>query len=529
MPRTASGGPLNAPCGMPAASRTRRRTASAFGGLYGTRWALLGLLLAALLLGPVGPQHADAQEDVSRRWRKQQAPALAAERLGAGPAGASARDSDSRTAVAYIVLCHDVDSVRGAAELFEALYTSPSRTRFYVHIDLDAPAAAVALLKDVVARYPPDVAVMVPRIKVGWADVTMVDAELSALRAAFESWDRWSRAVVLSGTAYPIKSSCERERWLRDTDPRVNLVHYEKLWKICEWGDPGRGEHCKKTRARCEDVECTRMSKTPGNGVVYKGPQWVMVSRPFSEYVLEHPLPRAWLEFFRSFSEGPDEMYFPTVLMNGPAEFREWASVGTPRGTHRWDRLPPFAEQEASGTAEVPADAGLPPAGGHPPHASNHSHILRTPALMYTLWNSARRLGCPSYPSDSPWGWSPCWLGREDFPDLVRSDRQFARKMRAGEGVKRWLAAVWNATCTSGGELGADPGPDPFLEGFRAARTHKRDLAASEAALGAYAYTGMTALSQRMLRYALLLTAAAAQNIARLGRRLMQGRRKAKA
>lgn len=440
---------------------------------------------------------------------------------------------DSNTAVAYVVLCHDVDSVRGASELLQALYTSPQRTRFYIHIDLDAPKRAVELLKTVVARFPRQVAVLVPRIKVGWADVTMVDSELSALRAAFDLWNDWGRAIIVSGTAYPIKSACEREQWLRETDPRINLVHYEKLWKICAWGDPGTSEHCKKTRGRCGNPACTNMTMTPDNGVVYKGPQWVMLSRQFVSYVLTGDLPRRWLDFFRAFSEGPDEMYFPTVLMNGPEEFRRWSAVGTPRGTERWDQLAPFIEEEShgTGTSLVPGDAGnvksavLPTAGK--PSTKPHHRVLRTSALMYTLWNSARRLGCPSYISDAPWGWSPCWLGREDFADLIKSDRQFARKMRAGEGLKNWLAQTWNRTCPLDDPttlLEEEPDPEGFLEAFRANRTHSREIRHAESVLGPYVYSGMTALTRRLTTYSVLLVLGIMQNVARMLRRAGENR-----
>jgi hypothetical protein len=430
------------------------------------------------------------------------------------------------TAVAYIVLCHDEESVRGASELIQALYTSPSLTRFYVHIDLDAPHRAFEAVGDMLSRYPVEAAVMVPRIKVGWADVTMVDSELSALRTASEKWPGWSRAIILSGTAYPIKSACERDKWLRETDPRMNLVHYEKLWKICEWGDPGTGEHCKKTRGRCMDMGCTKMTATPDNGVVYKGPQWVMFSRPFAEYVLTAELPKLWLDFFRGYSQGADEMYFPTVLMNGPDEYRRWASVGTPRGTLRWDKLDPFIEEEANGTAQVPSDAGNVDKESLAvvPDGNLHPRVLRTSALMYTLWNSARRLGCPSYISDSPRGWSPCWLGREDFPDLVRSDRQFARKMRPGEGAKFWLDQMWNRTCPSDVELLEEVDPLGFVEGFKGNRSEKTEIQLAVKVLGPYVYSGTTAFMQRLRLYSGLLVLGIVQNVARMLRRGMENR-----
>lgn len=509
--------------------RTARRAAAAVALAAAAAFAALLLLAGgadARGQTPLGAHRSPAQHSQHPPGRDAQ-PLGGAHRLRTEPERATPasphpvlREGLNPAAVAYVVLAHDMDSVKGTAELLEALYISPALTRFYVHIDLDAWEEAVKLLRQVLAQYPPEVAVMVPRIKVGWADVTMVDAELSALRAADAAWAGWSRAIILSGTAYPIKSKCQRQKWFRDTDPRVNLVNYEKLWKICEWGDPGTGEHCKKTRGRCMDRDCTRMTNTPNNGVVYKGPQWIMLSRPFSEYVLTAALPRLWLDFFRNFSEGPDEMYFPTVLMNGPEEYRRWTSVGTPRGTRWWDHLAPFIEDSKNGTAMVPNDAGNPKEAKRKHSEGPEHRVLRTPALMYTLWNSARRLGCPSYASDSPWGWSPCWLGRDDFPDLVRSDRQFARKMRSGEGVKFWLNQLWNRTCPAGKSMDEDLDPDSFVEGFRAHRSLRKELMLSQAEFGEYVYTGPTSTGQRMYTYSILLILALAQNVARMVRRL---------
>lgn len=153
--------------------------------------------------------------------------------------------------VAYILLCHDMDSVAGAGEFMEAVYTHPNLTRFFVHLDAKAGTDVLVALHSIVVKYPRDAAIIVyPRLRVDWGGVSMVKAELMALKAAENLWADWKFAVIASGTSFPIKSVCEREKWLESLDPRSNLVFYEDPWKVCHWGATSWDEHCKKQRGR---------------------------------------------------------------------------------------------------------------------------------------------------------------------------------------------------------------------------------------------------------------------------------------
>lgn len=328
-------------------------------------------------------------------------------------------------AVAYVLLCHDMDSVAGAGEFMDAVYTHPNLTRFFVHLDAKAGTDVLIALHSIVVKYPRDAAIIVyPRMRVEWGAVSMVKAELLALKAAETMWAEWDFAIVVSGTSFPVQSVCERERWLASLDPRTNLVFYEGPWKVCHWGATSWDEHCKKQRGRCLDKECTRMSHTPDNGVVYKGPQWVLLSREFAFYAANSHHSRRWVEYFEDGSHASDEMFFPTLLMNSP--FREMA------------QLPAKGQNGVSK-----------PLSG----------------MIYVFWNSWRRNGCRSYRSSAPWGWSPCLLGNNDLHDLARSDKQFARKFRAGDPVKERLRRLWRRTCpleTPLGDMARREDTDPL-------------------------------------------------------------------
>ncbi|KAI9009105.1 core-2/I-branching enzyme-domain-containing protein [Hyaloraphidium curvatum] len=321
----------------------------------------------------------------------------------------------SGVAVAYILLCHDLDSALGAGEFMDAVYTHPNLTRFYVHLDAKAAPAALLALHGIAARFPAGAANLVyPRVRVDWGAASMVRAELLALRAAETSWAGWRFAVVASGTSYPSQPPCEREKWLSRLDPRANIVFYDRPWKVCRWGSTRADEHCKKQRGRCLDPSCSTMSHTPGGAPVYKGPQWVLLSREFAYFAANSHRSRLWLAYFESGSHASDEMFFPTLLMDSPF----------------------------NGTSQ-----------------------LAPGPFIHVVWNSERRNGCLSRRSTAPWGWSPCTLGTNDLPGVVRSRAQFARKFAAGDPAKRVLRGVWARACAGEpvGDLLAglpDPGRD---------------------------------------------------------------------
>jgi hypothetical protein len=291
--------------------------------------------------------------------------------------------------LAFALLVHDESTISGLYELMDVIYSV--RHSYFIHVDSKVNDKIFTNLCLKLQRYR-NIFVSMERYDCSWGSMDIVRAELALLRMAVnvQPWKFW---IVLCGSSYPLHSLRYIEYKFEYLDPSSNLVFHEKgIYKICDFNlqymdyDP-----CGKTLARCIDPKCSKMTNTPLNSVVYKGPQWVVLSYEFSLYVCNQPIVDDWILFFQAKSFAADEMFFQSVLMNSP--FRNTARLIQP-----------------------PDDSSF-----HSIHSINH---------MYTNWEN-----CKTHPLHRPKGWSPCYLGTRDY-DSIDKSFLFIRKIKPGDPLK---------------------------------------------------------------------------------------------
>jgi len=201
---------------------------------------------------------------------------------------------------------------------------------YVVHIDAKQPRH----VQEIIAELPqaPNVHYISTR-NITWGGFTLLQAELDALRELLSMGIDWDMVINLSANAYPIKPKREIARRLA---LHGDVNHLEIFFQLDQFVE-ARG--IRYWFVECTDVHRVFRLKAPGTtaewrplpqGIeVYAGSQWFMLTRPFVEFVMgcltdtrpgdeKHcTLVRDFYEYCR-FSLLSDEMFFQTLIMNGP-------------------------------------------------------------------------------------------------------------------------------------------------------------------------------------------------------------------
>ncbi|KAL7747648.1 hypothetical protein RI367_006937 [Sorochytrium milnesiophthora] len=307
------------------------------------------------------------------------------------------------------------ETIEGLTELLEVIHTPYHQ--YFVHLDASASVAVHSLLANRTRGYD-NVHLIDKRYRSSWGHPIIVHAELELLNAAriynVRALQRgeptWQYSIVLDGTSYPLHPMHVLEQKLSTLHPKDSVLFKDSFLTICRYGAPAgdkAGDPCNATKARCLDKECTKQSHTPGNAVVYKGPQWVILSWPYSRYVLDHPHLHDWLTFFMA-SHAPDELFFPTLAMDSP-EFRDHALLYDP------PRLDPSNPDTRDPARYV------------------NKHKL---GGMLSIWGDCLM----PMTQRMRFKWSPCDLGVPDRARVLADDHNlFVRKIKPNNVLKQIL------------------------------------------------------------------------------------------
>ncbi|KXN66828.1 glycosyltransferase family 14 protein [Conidiobolus coronatus NRRL 28638] len=312
--------------------------------------------------------------------------------------------------LAFLALVHDEATVEGLYEFLDVAYLP--HHYYFIHLDLKAPDS---LMKNLMQsfRYHPNVVVATNRTKGEWGGLSLVNSELhllnlaSALNQQTEEDKRWQHAILICGNTYPSHSMKTIEERMSKFDRQANIVFSRKgLWRSCDYDPLDRYNTpimtCGKTSGRCMDEECTKMTGTPGNAVVYKGPQWFILSKDFTSWMFQKDTYTdkitAWLDFHKK-TFAPDEFFFPTLLMDSPFA-HTWNLTGWPQ-----------------------------------PNPEQYTEEEVQPIFHRTEW-----FNCTTY-KNSHIGKGPCSLGVDDWDKFTNEDEPalFIRKLIPGDPLKRKL------------------------------------------------------------------------------------------
>ena len=296
----------------------------------------------------------------------------------------TSREPNSSVKIAFGLMAHNQRTVFGLMELVDAIY---SKEHLYViHID---EKVEPHLHSAVVNQFfnVPNIIVVLKRHSVDWGGFSIVKAELELLTQAVilaevqgYSFDYFFFA---DGATYPLVKRKEWESEIASWPVGSNIVFsnnytdYGLDKPTCYYfsiGDP-----CGRTPGRCIDDECTSYTNTPQNMPIYKGYQWVFLSREFVNYLYSHiEWFDEWIRFFEN-TWVPDESFFQTLLLSSPLNNTRFQAKGD---------------------------------------------------MMYTNWGE-----CHHYKNPRPWG-SPCFSGLKDLPHLKKSKALFHRKFLPSEPLK---------------------------------------------------------------------------------------------
>lgn len=231
--------------------------------------------------------------------------------------------------LAAIVLAHEHPAL--VARLIGRL--SESCDTIVLHWDAKADQAA---LDDALATLPAELRALVllaPRVAVGWAGWSMVEATLGAIATLVESGRAYDHAMLLSGADYPIRSAAELKAFLarhRNREFIEAVDPSEARWMVGGLNQERyRYHHFLDWRRRPRlhhwfwrvQARLGLRRRLPKGLKPAFGSQWWALTRRSVEWVHERSKDSGLRRFFRTVWI-PDEMYVQTLLRSSPSAGR---------------------------------------------------------------------------------------------------------------------------------------------------------------------------------------------------------------
>jgi Core-2/I-Branching enzyme len=223
--------------------------------------------------------------------------------------------------------------------------------RFYIHVNsLTDDETFTAMQQGLRGR---ENVVWVPRVACYWGGFSLLQATLVGIESILASGDLPDHAFLLSGQDYPLRPPREIEAFLEARRGR-NLLHYFRL-PAEEWaGEDGglnrvRWPHFERIRYKTRLLRLPIPRRFPSEFVLYGGMAfWVLTGDALAavmRFVAERP---DVLDFLRR-TKMPDEIFFQTVLLNGPL-----AETVENKLVHYIDWSAGSAHPAILGTADLP-------------------------------------------------------------------------------------------------------------------------------------------------------------------------------
>lgn len=228
--------------------------------------------------------------------------------------------------IAYLIMCHK--NPHQVERLVDRLLENGDHA--YVHIDKKCGDFSLGKKENLYVLSDGE------RVSVGWAGISMMDAELSLLKTAIASGHEYGHYVLLSGEDYPLRDAAYISRYFasqRESNfieilesDEYRLGRYKKRNEII-FPESIVGNSFAKRVIKNIYVICTGgYRKTFGvfkrennTGLdFYYGSQWWALSREAAEwicgYLKEHPEVRTFFQY----SLVPDECMMQSLIMKSP-------------------------------------------------------------------------------------------------------------------------------------------------------------------------------------------------------------------
>ena len=188
---------------------------------------------------------------------------------------------------------------------------------FVIHVDARTPADVFAAMRRAAGEAPN--VLFIERQAITWMGISLVEAELRAIRAALDADPPFDYLISLSMQDYPLKSRAEIVAAL-EAAPGLDHVSRERLADL--------PFHIRRRPRLMAFEHRGRLVKTPiprpipkDLDLVWKGSWWRVLSRATCEWLLDAPLTRRYLDFLRHV-QAPDELFVQNILAQGPRRDR---------------------------------------------------------------------------------------------------------------------------------------------------------------------------------------------------------------
>ena len=210
--------------------------------------------------------------------------------------------------LAYFILAHR--NPRQLGRLLSAIYDE--RDLFVVHADRRAPdvrAAAEAFAAD-----RPNVHLL-PGRRVLWGGWSQTAVTLEAMRLALRVGGGWDYFLNVSGQDYPLRTPADVRGWLAERGPGLNYMEVLDFAQSSPGIRPRLAWYHFELAGR---VRRLRLRRRPHPSLrVHWGSAYFIASRALCELATSGELADQCRRYLR-FARSSDEIYFQTLLMNGP-------------------------------------------------------------------------------------------------------------------------------------------------------------------------------------------------------------------
>eukprot|EP00835_Amoeboradix_gromovi_P005787 NODE_584_length_6418_cov_0.079601.p2 type:complete len:326 gc:universal NODE_584_length_6418_cov_0.079601:222-1199(+) len=217
--------------------------------------------------------------------------------------------------IGFGLMTYSEESVGGAIELLEKIYSE--HNCFIMHFDQKTPVKSIIKF----IKLYPKVHVTPNQYSIEWGSFAIVRAQLDIARINCE----YDHLIYLDGSSYPLRPLKDLEKQIHSIPINYNIVFgrddADRSMPSCKKDSPS-AYACGRSGARCMDSECTKYTNTPNNGPLYNGPQWIILSKQFVNYLFtnETDYLDPWINFFESQYNISDEAFFQTLLLNSPLD-----------------------------------------------------------------------------------------------------------------------------------------------------------------------------------------------------------------
>jgi hypothetical protein len=190
---------------------------------------------------------------------------------------------------------------------------------FYIHLDSKSDIIPFLHIAD-----EHNVFFIKNRVKVNWGGYSIVQATLNSMAEIQDSGHKYHHINLLSGQDYPIKSTEQIHRFLKENK---DTIFMHSLSVINEWKEAipritqyHLSDYHFKGRVRLEQLMnfLLPVRKMPLNLIPVGRSQWFTATPDSIAYILQFLSDNKNVERFFRNTWAPDEMIFQTILYNSP-------------------------------------------------------------------------------------------------------------------------------------------------------------------------------------------------------------------